>query len=126
MLHYHVLGLVRSHLIVIDGAFAWRLLKKEEVGKAAHYTAGTIIHLGTSLIFGLIYVVIAGFLKFEPQSAVSIALYVFALWLAMLGIALPIAGQGFLGRKIGPASWLEQAALHAIFGLVFWWSLGTF
>jgi len=44
----------------------------------------------------------------------------------MLGIALPIAGQGFLGRKIGPASWLEQAALHAIFGLVFWWSLGTF
>ena len=117
------LGIVRSHLIVIDGAFALRIIKRG-TGTPATYTVGTVIHLVTSIIFGIVYVVIARIAGFDLQWAIAIAVYVIMLWLAMLAVALPIAGQGFLGNKIRSSVWLEQLVLHVIFGLGFWWALG--
>ena len=43
----------------------------------------------------------------------------------MLAIALPVAGQGFSGRRIRSAVWLEQLVLHVIFGIVFWLALSV-
>lgn len=116
-------GIVRSHLIVVDGAFALRMIKQEG-GTAITYAAGTVIHLVTSIIFGIVYAVIARLADFEVQSVVPVVVYVFVLWLAMLAVALPIAGQGFMGNKIRNIVWLEQLVLHVIFGLGFWWALG--
>ena len=47
-------------------------------------------------------------------------------WLvaAMLAVALPVAGQGFMGKKIRSSVWLEQLVLHVIFGFSLWWALG--
>ena len=117
------LGIVRSHLIAIDGAFVLRMIK-QDTGNVATYAAGTIIHLLTSIVFGIIYVVIAKVADFNIQQVVPIVVYVFVLWLAMLAVALPIAGQGFMGNKIRGNVWLEQLALHIIFGFGFWWALG--
>ena len=117
------LGLVKSHLIVIDGAFALRMIKREG-GTTATYTVGILIHLITSIVFGIVYVVIARLVDFEVQSVVPVVVYVFILWLAMLAVALPIAGQGFMGNKIRSIVWLEQLVLHIVFGLGFWWALG--
>lgn len=47
----------------------------------------------------------------------------FMLWLSMLFVALPIAGQGLLGRKLGSLIWLEQIVLHIIFGIGLWRTL---
>ena len=116
-------GIVRSHLIVIDGAFALQTMKQGS-GTPATYVVGTIIHLVTSVIFGIVYIAIAKVVGFNLQWAVSIAVYVLVLWLAMLAIALPVAGQGFMGNKIRSSVWLEQLVLHVIFGLSFWWALG--
>ena len=91
------LGIVRSHLIVIDGAFTLRMIK-QDTGNVITYAAGTIIHLVTSIVFGIIYVVIAKVADFDIQQVVPIVVYVFVLWLAMLAVALPIAGQGFMGN----------------------------
>ena len=115
--------IVRSHLIVIDGAFALRMVKQES-GTAATYAAGTIIHLVTSIVFGIIYVVIAKVTDFDIQQVVPIVIYIVILWLVMLAIALPVAGQGFMGNKIRGIVWLEQLILHVIFGFGFWWALG--
>jgi uncharacterized membrane protein YagU involved in acid resistance len=117
------LGIVRSHLIVIDGASALHMIKQEG-GTAITYTVGIIIHLTTSVVFGVIYVVIAKVADFDIQQVVPIVVYVFILWLAMLAVALPIAGQGFMGNKIRKNVWLEQLVLHIIFGFGFWWALG--
>ena len=116
-------GLVKSHLIVVDGAFALRMIKREG-GTTVTYVAGAVIHLVTSIVFGIVYAVIARVGDFEVQSVVPVAIYIFVLWLAMLAVALPIAGQGFMGNKIRNTVWLEQLVLHVIFGLVFWWVLG--
>jgi hypothetical protein len=117
------LRIVRSHLIVIDGAFALRMMKQGN-GTPVTYAVGTVIHLVTSIIFGIVYVVIARLAGFNLQWAVAVAVYVFVLWLAMLAVALPIAGQGFMGSKIRSSVWLEQLVLHIIFGFGFWWALG--
>jgi len=117
------LRIVRSHLILVDGAFALRLMKQES-GTVANYAVGTIIHLVTSIVFGIVYVAIAVIAGFNSQWAAAVAVYVFVLWLAMLAVALPIAGQGFMGNKIRGTVWLEQLVLHIIFGLSFWWALG--
>jgi hypothetical protein len=119
------LGIVRSHLIVIDGAFALSIMKQD--GRiVAIYTAGTIIHLVTSIVFGVIYVAISKVADFNVGQVVPLIVYVFVLWLAMLAIALPVAGQGFMGNKIRGTVWLEQLVLHFIFGLGFWWALKIF
>jgi hypothetical protein len=117
------LGIFRSHLIAIDGAFALRMMKQES-GIVATYAAGTIIHLVTSIVFGIIYVAIAKVADFDVRQVVAIIVYVFVLWLAMLVVALPVAGQGFIGNKIRGNVWLEQLVLHIVFGFGFWWALG--
>jgi uncharacterized membrane protein YagU involved in acid resistance len=117
------IGLVRSNLVVIDGSFALRMLKRAD-GTVAVYVLGIIIHLVTSLVFGIVYVVIARLADFDPRLISAVTVYVFILWLAMLAVALPVAGQGFMGSRIRRCVWLEQLVLHAIFGLSFWWALG--
>ena len=117
------LKIVGAHLIVVDGGFALRMMKQES-GTAAIYAVGTIIHLVTSIVFGIVYVAIARIVGFNLQLAVAVAIYVFVLWLAMLVVALPIAGQGLMGNRIRGTVWLEQFVLHIIFGLSFWWALG--
>jgi uncharacterized membrane protein YagU involved in acid resistance len=117
------LGILKSHLIVIDGKFALRKIQLDITPKAVYYI-GIFIHLVTSIIFGIIYVFIAELVGFEPRTIWPIAVYVLVLWLAMLFSALPIAGQGFLGSKVSRYAWLEQLVLHIIFGFSFWWGLG--
>ena len=116
-------GVIRSHLIVVDGAFALCMLRIDG-GTPATYAVGIIIHLVTSIVFGIVYVAIVQLAGFTLQWFVAVAVYVFILWLAMLIVALPIAGQGFMGNKIRGAVWLEQLILHVIFGFSFWWALG--
>ena len=116
-------GVIRSHLIVVDGAFALRMLRRDG-GTPVTYGVGIIIHLLTSIVFGIVYVAIVQLAGFTLQWFVAVAVYVFILWLAMLIVALPIAGQGLMGNKIRGAVWLEQLILHVIFGFGFWWALG--
>ena len=117
------LGIIKSHLVVIDGAFSLRMLKRDG-GTAVIYVLGIMIHLVTSIIFGIVYVIIARVAGFDPLLPLAITVYVLILWLAMLAVALPIAGQGFMGNKIRRSVWLEQLVLHVIFGFGFWWALG--
>jgi uncharacterized membrane protein YagU involved in acid resistance len=117
------LGILKSHLIVIDGEFALRKIKQNTTTFAV-YVMGVIIHLVTSIVFGVIYVLIANLVGIDLRSAWTITLYVLILWLAMLCSALPIAGQGFMGSKISHYAWLEQLVLHTVFGFSFWWALG--
>jgi hypothetical protein len=118
-------GILKSHLVVIDGKFALEKIKPGN-SRPAIYSAGILIHLITSIIFGIVYVVIAKLIGFEVKNYWAVAIYVFLLWLAMLLIALPAAGQGFLGRKIHGYVWLEQLILHIVFGFSFWWALWIF
>jgi hypothetical protein len=116
------IGILKSHLIVIDGKFV--LLKlKQNTNATAVYIIGIILHLITSIIFGIIYVLIAKFVGFEPRNVWAFSVYVLILWLAMLLTALPAAGQGFMGNKIHRYVWLEQLVLHIVFGISFWWVL---
>ena len=117
------LGILKSHLIVIDGKFALSKIKMD-TNTQAIYSIGIFIHLITSIIFGIIYVLIAELVGFELRSIWLTAFYVLILWLAMLFSALPIAGQGFMGSKISRYTWLEQLVLHIFFGFSFWWGLG--
>jgi len=86
---------------------------------------GIPIHLVTSALFGAVYFGIIEGLELNSQSAQVIAPYVFCLYLAMLLIALPVAGQGMLGRRISRSAWAEQLIFHVVFGIGFWWALGT-
>ncbi|MFC1914527.1 hypothetical protein ACFLXF_04555 [Chloroflexota bacterium] len=117
------LGIVRSHLIVVDGAFALQMINRDR-RTSSTYAVGTLIHLVTSVVFGIVYIAIAQVAGFNLQWPLAIAVYVFVLWLAMLAVALPVAGQGFMGKKIRGSVWLEQLVLHVIFGFGFWWALG--
>jgi uncharacterized membrane protein YagU involved in acid resistance len=117
------LGILKSHLIVIDGDFALRKIRQNATTPAVHFT-GVVIHLITSIVFGVIYVLIAKLVGCDLRSIWAIGIYVLILWLAMLFTALPIAGQGFLGNKLHRYVWLEQLILHIIFGFSFWWALG--
>jgi len=120
----HWLGIVKSHLIVIDGAFALRMLKRDG-GTSVIYALESMIHLVTSIVFGVVYVIIARIAGFASTMPLAIAVYVLILWLTMLAIALPLAGQGFMGNRIRCSVWLEQLVLHIIFGIGFWWTLGV-
>ncbi|OPL10568.1 MAG: hypothetical protein AVO38_04990 [delta proteobacterium ML8_D] len=119
----HRLGLFSSNLVRVDGSFALRSLNRAE-NEAAVYVLGTVVHLLTSVVFGTVYVILAGLFGFEARLAMAIIVYVFVLWISMLLIALPVAGQGIMGQKIGKAVWAEQLILHTVFGLGFWWALG--
>jgi hypothetical protein len=115
-------GKIKSHLVIVDGLFALRLLKKEE-STPAIYVMGTLIHLATSVFFGVVYVVLVRLLEFDPLLLRAIALYAAMLWAGMLLVALPIAGQGMMGNKMGQFVWAEQIVLHLVYGLGFWWAL---
>ncbi len=108
----------KSSLIVIDGSFLFRMIgRNASPGIVA--TAGLVVHLATSAVFGAVYFVATGILGIGPTDAAwsffLIVFYVAILWLSMLFIALPISGQGILGRRSGPYAWLEQLLLHAAF-----------
>jgi len=117
------LKLIKGNLVLIDGSFAWRLIGAK-VNTVGIYILGIFIHLMTSLVFGLVYALLTRLVVFDFRSALAVAVYVFLLWLAMLFVALPLAGQGLLGKKAGNSVWLEQLFLHLVFGVAFWWALG--
>jgi hypothetical protein len=115
-------GIFKSSIFIIDGMFVLqRSGLKYNGNKAALF--GIPVHLFTSVSFGLAYAVLISILKLELVNVLLIALYVFMLWLSMLFVALPIAGQGFLGRRLGPVTWLEQLALHIVYGIGLWGAL---
>jgi hypothetical protein len=118
-------GIFKSSLFIIDGTFVQHILRlKRDVKKAV--LLGIPVHLLTSVSFGIGYVVPITILKLDLLSAQLIALYVFILWLSMLFVALPIAGQGLLGRNLGSLTWLEQIVFHIFFGIGLWRTLYLF
>jgi hypothetical protein len=117
------LGLLKANLVIVDGSFALRLMNRAE-SLIAIYVLGTVIHLVTSAVFGIFYVILAILFGFDTRLILAIVVYVFVLWIAMLLFALPVAGQGIMGKKISGVVWAEQLVLHIIFGLGFWWALG--
>jgi hypothetical protein len=118
----YLLGMFKSNLIIIDGSFAARQLKRS-ANRTITYALGIFIHLCTGAVFGLVYSLFPRFLDFDIRSIYALAPYVFFLWLAMLFTALPVASQGILGRKLGKFVWAEQFVFHIVFGFSFWWAL---
>ena len=117
------LGVIKANLVIVDGSFALRLMNRPE-SSVAIYVLGIVVHLVTSAVFGIIYVILAKLFGFNTMLTLAIVIYVFVLWIAMLFVALPVAGQGIIGKKISRVVWVEQLALHVVFGLGFWWTLG--
>jgi hypothetical protein len=115
-------GICKSSILIIDGMFV-----QQRAGltynKQQAILFGVPVHLFTSVFFGLAYAVLISIMKLELVNGWLIALYVFMLWISMLFVALPIAGQGFLGRRLGLLTWLEQLVLHVIFGIGLWGTL---
>jgi Mg/Co/Ni transporter MgtE len=115
------LNIFKSSLIIIDGSFLFRILKYQGSPRLIA-GAGLCIHLVTSGVFGALYPAATTLLKLGDEVVRSfplISLYVTLLWLSMLFIALPVAGEGFLGRRSGRISWLEQLTLHGIFCILY-------
>ena len=119
------LGIVRGNLLRVDGEFALnRLGVKADLSRA--YAFGIAVHLVTSAVFGAFLYAISEIADVDPSAFKVVAPYVFVLWLAMLFSALPVAGQGILGRKLGDSIWLEQLVLHVIFFFGLWGMLSLF
>jgi hypothetical protein len=112
-------GIFKSSLFIIDGSFVQNVLRLERGGKKA-VLLGIPVHLLTSASFGIGYIVFVTIFKLDLHSGWLIALYTLMLWLSMLFVALPTAGQGVLGRKLGPYTWLEQMVLHVFFAFGLW------
>jgi hypothetical protein len=108
------LRIFKSSLILIDGSFLFRTFKLQS-GSSVISGIGLVIHLATSGIFGSLYIVAARYLGFNALSLPFVSFYIFLLWLSMIFIALPISGEGVLGARSGPLSWLEQLILHILF-----------
>ncbi|OGW55398.1 MAG: hypothetical protein A2Y81_08245 [Nitrospirae bacterium RBG_13_43_8] len=112
-------GIFKSSILIIDGMFVQqRAGLKYNEQQAVLF--GVPVHLFTSLSFGLSYAVLISIMKLQLVNGWLITLYVLMLWLSMLFVALPIAGQGLLGRRLGPLTWIEQMVLHVIFGIGLW------
>ena len=119
------LGLFRSSLIIIDGSFLFRTLRMRPTLPVVA-GAGLCIHLVTSGIFGALYFPAGAILGLNLRfmgSLEAVGIYVAILWLCMLFIALPVAGEGVLGRKSGSLSWLEQLILHGIYCVLYYGGL---
>lgn len=110
------LRIFRSSLLVIDGSFAMRFLKGDD-DRALIYLFGIPIHLLTGIVFGGVYLSGTHILKWDSQSPVLLSLYIILLWLGMLFVALPMAGQGLLGTRKGLFTWLEQLVLHIVYAI---------
>ncbi|MCX5811833.1 MAG: hypothetical protein NT178_04730 [Proteobacteria bacterium] len=113
------LHIFKSSLFAVDGSFLFRTLRLKE-NPPFLYVSGLCIHLITSGIFGSIYAIATTLFGFDSLSFLFVCLYIIILWLSMLFIALPISGEGFLGKKSGPLTWLEQLFLHAIFCVLYY------
>lgn len=119
------IGIIRGNLLQVDGEFALKQIGRESTPDLV-YAMGITVHLITSAAFGLVLYAIAEVIDLDADSVKLIAPYVFVLWLAMLFSALPVAGQGFLGKRLAGTVWFEQLFLHFVFGLILWlvlWSL---
>ena len=116
------LNIFRSSLIYIDGTFFTRTTGIT-LGRGAVYGLGVIIHLFTSAAFGVGYALLVMLLRPEMNLVLFFGGYMFLLYLAMLVVALPVAGQGFLGRRLGRFTWLEQLIVHIIYGIAFIWAM---
>ncbi len=115
-------GIFKSSLFIIDGSFVQHIFgQKRDFQKAL--VLGIPVHLLTSVSFGIGYVVPLTILKLDLFNGWFIGLYTFVLWISMLFVALPTAGQGLLGKKLGPLTWLEHMVLHIIFGIGLWGTL---
>ncbi len=110
--------LFHASLIEIDGAFVLGRLGLSP-NKGAVLLAGTIMHLVTSGVFGAIYLLVTRLMGWEANSGLLVSVYFFILYVSMLFIALPTAGQGMFGRNAGPYTWLDQLVLHVIFGFFY-------
>ena len=117
------LGTFKSSILIIDGSFVTRFMKR-----AAHtertYLFGIPVHLLTSTTFGAVYMIGTQLLKWNPRSVGILSAYVAVLWISMLFVALPVAGQGLLGSKGSRFAWAEQLVLHIVFGFGLWFPLG--
>jgi hypothetical protein len=123
-----LLKIFKSNLIIVDGSFFFRTTKLKSSGQSI-FVAGLLIHLVTSGVFGAIYILATSFLGLNAKTVGSfllISLYIALLYLSMLFIALPVAGEGFLGRKSGPYAWFEQLILHVVFALLYYGCLRIF
>ena len=119
------LNLIKANLIHIDGSFAARLLTIKQT-LLIKYVLGILFHCFMGAFFGLFYTAMAFYFRFDPQMILLLSLYVILLWLIMLFFAMPVAGQGFMGRNGGRLVWLEQLAVHIVFGITLWLALGYF
>ena len=118
------LKVFKSSLILIDGSFFLRTLRLPD-NPSLTYGAGIIIHLVTSGVFGTVYVTAAYVLGFDVLSFPLVCLYVLLLLFSMLFIALPVAGEGMLGRKSDTFGWLQQLILHIVFCVLYYVGLKT-
>lgn len=116
------IGIVKGNLLQVDGEFALKQTGREPAPGPV-YVMGIIVHLVTSAAFGAVLYGIAEVTDICAGSLKLIAPYVFVLWLAMLFSALPVAGQGFLGKRLAGSVWVEQLFLHFIFGISLWLAL---
>lgn len=115
-------GVFKSSLFVIDGSFFIRMTGIKD-GKKLVYLAGVPFHLVTSGVFGAIYTLAAPLFGLPVFSMTPAAFYVFFLWLSMLFIALPVSGQGFIGKRSGRSTWFEQLLLHVLFFAAYYGAL---
>jgi hypothetical protein len=114
--------LFKSSLLLVDGSFFARSLGMK-ASKVLAYGTGIPIHVLTSGVFGMVYILVAAQSKVNIFSAATVALYFFILWLAMLFTALPMAGQGIMGNRAGSWTWLEQLILHIVYGIGYFLTL---
>lgn len=119
------LGMIKANLLLIDGKFTLNIAGIRE-RQSLVYAVGIAVHLVTSAVFGVLYYAVTYLFGVDPSNVVVLATYIFLLWLAMILVALPVAGQGLLGRRAAASAWYEQLVLHAFFGLVLWAELGLF
>ena len=119
---FYRLGTFKSSILIIDGSFVTRFIKRR-ANTINTYLFGIPVHLLTSTTFGVIYMSGTHILKWNPRSVWIIYPYVAVLWISMLFVALPVAGQGLLGRKGSRFTWAEQLCLHIVYGIGLWFSL---
>jgi len=118
---YH-LGIFKSNILIIDGSFVTRFMKRR-ADTINTYLFGIPVHLLTSTTFGVNYMIGTHILKLNPRSVWILCTYVSVLWISMLFVALPVAGQGLLGRKGSRFAWAEQLFLHFVYGIGLGFSL---
>ena len=72
-------GIIKSHLVVVDGSFAVKLLKISPTLMLV-YCSGIVIHLCTGAVFGIVYTGLAYYLNFDT--------FYFYGWLCYLSLFL--------------------------------------